>query len=115
MRPERIPTLDELAEDPALAAGLSRNALLALLHTAKRVVLELEYHVAVTAGQTTAASSQDGQEADRRLSPVEAAAYLGVTARWLRSHSVPGKVRLGRLFRYDLRALNRYLRQRAQT
>jgi hypothetical protein len=62
VRPERIPTLDKLAEDPALAAGLSRNALLALLHTAKRVVLEVEYHMAMTAGQTTATPSQDGQE-----------------------------------------------------
>ncbi|MCH4560336.1 helix-turn-helix domain-containing protein [Mesorhizobium jarvisii] len=48
--------------------------------------------------------------ARRMLSPVEAAEYCGgKTVDWLKAHVRVAPVKIGRLVRYDVRALDRWL------
>jgi predicted DNA-binding transcriptional regulator AlpA len=111
--PESVPPLDALAADPSQLASLPRTTLLDLLRVTRLLAVELEHALAARQPEPVL-PVPDGASPDRRLTPPEAAAYLGVSLRWLRQRDVPGKIKLGhRTVVYSAKALEKYLRQRA--
>jgi predicted DNA-binding transcriptional regulator AlpA len=110
---EPVPSLDQLAEDPGKLSALSPALVLALRCRLTVLLAHVEHQVAVQGLAPTTPPARDGGEPDRRLSPKEAAALLGTTRRWLRSHDVPGRIQLGhKTVVYAARAIEKYLRQR---
>ena len=96
-----VPTLTEVLDRPALGAELPRDLLVAYY----RVVAQAEAALRATllAGAfgpdlAWAPATEPAPEADRWLSPDEAAARFGVTKRWLLDHQaeIPGRRRLSR-------------------
>jgi hypothetical protein len=111
--PESVPPLDGLAADPSQLESLPRATLLDLLRVTRLLTVELEHALAARPPEPVL-PVPDGASHDRRLTPAEAAAYLGVSSRWLRQRDVPGKITLGhRTVVYSAKALEKYLRQRA--
>jgi len=107
-----LPTLDELAADPARVRDLPPEAARDLL---LRVV---GLQTTLLAQAFSPSASGDGQpEApaeDRLLAVKEAAGKLGVSTDWLyrRATNLPFTVRLGRQLRFSERGVERWIRQR---
>ncbi len=110
-----LPTLDQLAADPAKAVGLPLDAtekLLAQAHVAEGALLaRLLVARSQGNGQPEAPAEDDR---DRLLTPEEAASMLGLTVEQLkRRRSIPRKSLGRRTVRYSRRALDRWLTQRS--
>lgn len=104
-----LPTIDEVASDPARAQGLAPEVRQALTLRALAALAAL----AVTSGTTgPPPAAEDGE--DRLLDVDEAAARLGVSSDWLyrRAARLPFTVRLGRTLRFSVRGLDRFIRTR---
>jgi len=84
----RSPTLDALAADPHLAAGLPLATLVDLRRRSAQVVAELDARIALAMAPAAPPPCVTGSSPDGRLRPTEAAELLGVTPRWLRQHAV---------------------------
>lgn len=106
-----IPTLDRVAEHPEDAAGLPRDAVLALHARCVRALAALEAPLlAVASG-----NGRTELEPDRLLGIEEAARRLSVTTDWLyrRSRSLPFTVRQGRGLRFSAAGISAYIKARA--
>ena len=111
LAPATVPTLDELAENPARAAGLPANTLQALL--CRSVTLQAALLGALVAAGTLARRDAT-EEADALLTVSDAAARLSTTTDWLYRHAarLPFTVRNGRQLRFSARGIARYIRER---
>jgi len=109
--PVVVPTLDELAADPARASTLppaTLQALLCRLATVQGVL----FGALLTA--TAHVSTAVPQEPDRLLDVQEAAERLGVSTDWLYRHArrLPFVVRNGRLLRFSSQGIDRFIKTR---
>ncbi|MBI3782617.1 MAG: hypothetical protein HY270_04375 [Deltaproteobacteria bacterium] len=106
--PAAVPTLDELATDPARATGLPRAAVQVLLHRCVAAQTVLLGALAASEPNKTEA------EPDRLLDVATSAARLGVSRDWLYHHAreLPFTVRNGRLLRFSSRGIDGYIRTR---
>jgi hypothetical protein len=108
-----VPSLDTVRAEPERLLSLPRPVLLELRRQVGHLAVELDMALTET-GNNVVVTQPDGAEPDRRLSPPEAAAYLGVPLRYLCDRKVPGKIKLShRVTVYSEAALKKYLRQRA--
>ena len=112
----RIPTLDELAQDPSKATILSTEERSSLLVRCAAVLIALSAPMLVPMGaQAVPTESREGPERDRLLWVQEAARRLGVTPAWLyrRHRSLPFARKLShKVLRVSEAALNRWLATR---
>jgi len=109
-----VPSLAELVDNPGRLTGLPREAVLEVLRAARLLVVEAEHALALSEAVPAPQGPQDGHK-DRRLTPKEAAAYLGQSLRYLRyhQHEIPGRIRLSyKTVVYSEQALAKFLRQR---
>jgi excisionase family DNA binding protein len=104
-----VPTLDELAADPAKAGTLPPEVARALTLRCAAVLVAL-----TTAGAAGNGLATEAPMADRLLDVKEAARRLGVAPDWLyrRARNLPFTVPLGRTLRFSASGLERYIRQR---
>jgi hypothetical protein len=103
-----IPTLEEVAAEPAKAVGLPLEALTALAarHAAVGTILATQLAVSLLRPTTPAHAAPD-----RLLTPSEAAALLKVDEGWLRRRArrLPFSRRLSRkVTRFSLQGLQRW-------
>ena len=111
-----VPTLDDLAREPAIARGLPRAALAALLAKTAAVQSALAAELAADAGDTSAVTNfSDNGNADRLLDAKRAAQLLGVSPSYLyRRKKLPFVVRIeGGPVRFSAKGIERYIRSRA--
>lgn len=104
-----VPTLDDLAADPAKAAGLPVGVVQTMLFRCVTLQSAL-LGVLATAG----ANGTGASEPDTLLDVTAAAQRLGVSEDWLyrKSPKLPFTVRQGRLVRFSSDGLSRYIRSR---
>jgi excisionase family DNA binding protein len=104
-----LPSLDQLANDPAKASTLPPEVAVALL--AKIATLNAVLLVSALAQASTHAAPPEG---DRLLTPAEAAKRLATTVDWLYRHArkLPFTVRSGRHVRFSSKGIERYIRER---
>ncbi len=104
-----VPTLDQIAEDPAKAATLPTDVARSLWVRGHIALGALAPYVAMPADQ------QEAAEVDRLLDIEQATEKLSVTKDWLYRHAakLPFTVRLspGKV-RFSLRGIEKYIRQR---
>ena len=106
-----VPTLDEIAADPARVAEIPPAAAAALLGTLAGLQPVLLARALAPAGD----GGQDGApSADRLLTVKEAAEQLGHSEDWLYRHApkLPFTVRTGRDVRFSAAGLARWIRNR---
>ncbi len=110
--PAAVPTLDELAADPARAIGLPAPTAEAL-QTKCLLVLNALWGRCLAAR----ANANVASEPDRLLDVDAAAKRLGMSKDWLYRHArqLPFRVPQGRLLRFSSHGIDRYIlmRQRA--
>lgn len=103
-----LPTLDDLAADPAKVAGLPPSAVQTLTLRCAAVLAALAAHQPSNgAGAGTVAPPAE----DRLLTPEETATRLGITPRWLYRHAnrLPFTRRLSRkVLRFSEAGLGRW-------
>ncbi len=106
-----IPTLDQIAADPASACDVPPDAARALLSGC--IVALAALNARLLAGP--AAGSDAAPEADRRLSVEEAAAKLAMSRHYLyrNADKLPFTVRIGRSIGFSEAGIAKFLRQRA--
>jgi hypothetical protein len=109
--PAAVPTLAELAVDPARAAGLPPAVLQALLcqcATVQTVLLGTLVAAGTTAGQTVPDAP------DSLLDVAAAAERLSTSTDWLYRHArqLPFTIHNGRQLRFSARGIERYIRER---
>ena len=104
-----VPSLEELAAEPAKAVTLTPDAARALTFRCLTVLAAL-----ATVNGAPIESAPGPAGADRLLSVEEAAHTLAVSEDWLyrRAARLPFTVRLGRVLRFSADGLERYIRQR---
>lgn len=103
------PSLDQIAQDPATAGGLSVEAARALL---ARCLIVQNALIVSALSTTVPAHTSATDEVERLLLPAEAASMFGVKVRWLLEHAddIPGTRRLSRkVIRFSQRGLRRFL------
>ena len=110
--PAAIPTLDELARDPARASDLTADALAALAArcaAGQSVLAAAQLALIVNGGTTEAPAPNDG---DRLLVIEEAAAKLAVTEDYLyRGKDLPFRVNVGPgHVRFSVKGIERWIR-----
>jgi predicted DNA-binding transcriptional regulator AlpA len=107
--PAAVPTLDELAADPARATTLP-PAVAEALQTKCLLVLNALWGRCLAARATPEVAS----EPDSLIDVTAAAERLGVSRDWLYHHArqLPFTVRQGRLLRFSSHGINRYIRSR---
>lgn len=110
--PAAVPTLDELAIDPARASTLPPRALQGLLcrcATVQAVLLG-----ALMAASTGMANTASEPPKDTLLDVTEAARRLATSPDWLYRHAagLPFTVRNGRQLRFSSEGIARYIRER---
>ncbi len=106
-----LPTLDDLARDPAKAQELPPEARQALSLRALTVLAVL----ATAPGEPASANGQGEAPAEDRLLTVEETARkLGMSEDWCyrQAKRLPFAVRIGRQLRFSERGIERYIRQR---
>ena len=106
----QVPTLDELAADPAKAKGLPSEMIMALITRC----LTLHEHLLLRLIVGRRADGHCGGEEDRLLDVKEAAARLSVTVDWLYRHAgaLPFTVRTGRKLRFSSAGIVRFISER---
>jgi len=107
--PRAVPSLDDLAKDPALAEGLPRSVVADLFRVVGRL------HVELHARLLTEANAQPAETSARRLYDVQTAAkILGVSKDWVYRHGrmLPFRVRIGRRVMFSPDGLQDYIRRR---
>jgi predicted DNA-binding transcriptional regulator AlpA len=104
VRQESVPTLDELASEPARAASLSAEA-------RSRLLVQI---AAILTVLGTPLPESSPQVNDRLLKVDEAGARLGVSVDFMYRHAakLPFAVRQGRSLRFSEQGIERYIRQR---
>jgi predicted DNA-binding transcriptional regulator AlpA len=109
--PASVPTLDELAAEPARASTLPPAVLQALLCRSATVQTIL-LGALMTASARTADSVSDPPE-DTLLDVTEAAKRLATSPDWLYRHAnrLPFTVRNGRQLRFSSEGIARYIRE----
>jgi excisionase family DNA binding protein len=107
-----VPSLDELAADPARAAGLPRETAMALL--ARCAVAQSALVGCLLRAPSMATAMPDGQQEDQLLDVDEAADRLGTSTDYLYRHSgkLPFTVRIGSRLRFSARGIDRFIRTR---
>jgi hypothetical protein len=107
-----VPSLDELAADPARADGLEEEAAMALLARCAVAQSALVGHLLRRPGVTKVVP--DGQEEDRLLDVDETAKRLGTSAHYIYRHwrKLPFTVRIGSRLRFSARGMDRFIRAR---
>ncbi len=106
----RLPTVDELAKDPALLEGLPRAIRFDLFRIVGRLQVELD--ASLRSDAAPAAPTAAGSQA---LYDVETTSkILGVSADWVYRHrrTLPFAVRIGRRLMFSPEGLSDYLRRR---
>ena len=108
--PTAVPTLDELAIDPARASSLPPGALHNLLCRCLTVQSALMGALLSASARTADVAS----EPDSLLDVAAAASRLGCSRDWLYRHArqLPFTVRNGRLLRFSSHGIDRYIRAR---
>lgn len=108
--PAVVPTLDELAGDPARVAGLPPAALHGLLCRCITLQSALMGALLSASARTTDVAG----EPDSLLDVTAAATRLGASQDWLYRHArrLPFTVRNGRLLRFSSHGIDRYIKNR---
>ncbi|MBI3091680.1 MAG: helix-turn-helix domain-containing protein [Candidatus Tectomicrobia bacterium] len=106
-----VPSLDDIAGDPAQVTALSPEAATALL--AKLTVAQGALMGRLLALQADGRHAVGGPAEDRLLTVEDAAAKLCVTVDWLyrRTRSLPFVVRQGKFVRFSTLGIERFIRQ----
>jgi hypothetical protein len=105
-------SLATLAEEPAVAERLPLPLLVELRRQCDHIRVELDAAIARQVSDSRSGSPSPAPEADRLLTPAEAAARFHVSKRWLLEHAddIPGRKRLSKkVIRFSERRLARYL------
>jgi excisionase family DNA binding protein len=107
-----VPSLDELAADPARAHGLPQETAMALL--ARCAVAQSALVGCLLRASSIAKAMPDGQQEDQLLDVDEAADRLGTSTDYLYRHSgkFPFTVRIGSRLRFSARGIDRFIRTR---
>jgi hypothetical protein len=109
-----VPSLDEIAADPATAERLPTEAARALL--ARCVIVQNALLIPALRAPTPDLTAKPPREMDRpMLTPKQAAHRFNIPKRWLLAHAdqIPGLTRLSRkTIRFDEEALDRWLAHR---
>ena len=106
------PTLVDLARDPERVAHVPLSAVPSLMAQVAALQVALAARLAVTSGPPAERASMQAPNAERLLTPPEAAALLGVTVTWLYRHAgkLPFARRLSRkALRFSEGGLHRWL------
>jgi hypothetical protein len=91
-------SLATLAEEPAVAERLPLLLLVELRRQCDHIRAELDAAIARQVSDSKSGSLSPAPEADRLLTPTEAAARFHVSKRWLLEHAdeIPGRKRLSK-------------------
>ena len=108
-----VPTLDELAADPARVRDLPPECV-AVLHSKCLLALNALWGRQLDLHTTRAAPTQT-DDPDTLLTITQAAERLQQTTHWLyrHAHALPFTVRVGRHLRFSSQGIARFIRERA--
>jgi len=110
--PADVPSLLDVYKDPTVLNGLPLPVILTLRRQTSQLAADLDAAVVTTLANAITQDRRPAADADRLLTPEEAAARFGVSKRWLFAHAdtMPGVKRLSRkVIRFDERRLARFL------
>lgn len=110
--PANVPSLLDVYKDPTVLNGLPLPVILTLRRQTSQLAADLDAAVVTTLANAITQDRRPAADADRLLTPEEAAARFGVSKRWLFAHAdtMPGVKRLSRkVIRFDERRLARFL------
>jgi len=112
MMPVAVPSLDELATNPARAKDLPDD-LVALLHSRCLLALNALWSRQLEMRGTPASSAVE--EPDALLTIEQASERLSKSRDWLYRHArdLPFTVRVGRQLRFSARGIARFIRERS--
>ena len=110
--PANVPSLLDVYKDPTVLNGLPLPAIVNLRRQISQLAADLEAAVVTTLANSITQDRWPAADADKLLTPEEAAARFGVSRRWLLDHAdtMPGVKRLSRkVIRFSERRLARFL------
>src|SRR5215467_1675538 len=110
--PAHVPSLLDVYKDPTVLNGLPLPDILTLRRQTSQLAADLDAAVLNTLASAITERRRSVPDADKLLTPEEAAARFGVSKRWLFEHAdtMPGVKRLSRkVIRFNERRLARFL------
>ena len=113
--PAPRPSLGEVQQDPTILTGLSLPVIVDLHRQISHLAADVEAVLYQSLTEARTPDRRPDAEPDRLLTPDAAAAWFGVTKRWLLEHAdeIPGVRRLSRkIVRFSERRLARFLDSR---
>jgi hypothetical protein len=110
--PVNVPSLLDVYKDPTVLKGLPLRVIVTLRRQSSQLAADLDAAVVTTLANSITQDRWPAADADKLLTPEEAAARFGVSRRWLLDHAdtMPGVKRLSRkVIRFSERRLARFL------